>query len=103
MTRTSRIITDLAHRHRGESVILVGHAETVEISINALGLLPVYRSFDLEVSPASITEWFTDAWVRPSASGGVCQVQSPQSCEARRPLAAEIAAAVSTARGRGEE
>ncbi|GAA3708329.1 hypothetical protein GCM10022224_087320 [Nonomuraea antimicrobica] len=60
VTRTSRTITDLAHRHRGETIILVGHAETVEISFNALGLLPVYRSFDLKVSPASITEWIID-------------------------------------------
>ncbi|MEU6716088.1 histidine phosphatase family protein [Nonomuraea sp. NPDC046802] len=60
VTRTSRTIVDLAHRHRGETVVLVGHAETVEISFNALGLLPVYRSFDLEVSPTSLTEWVTD-------------------------------------------
>jgi probable phosphoglycerate mutase len=60
VTRTSRTIIDLAHRHRGETVIIAGHAETVEISFNALGLLPVYRSFDLKVSPASITEWNTD-------------------------------------------
>ncbi|MEO3795816.1 histidine phosphatase family protein [Nonomuraea sp. B10E15] len=60
VTRTSRAIIDIAHRHRGEAVIIVGHAETVEISFNALGLLPVYRSFDLKVSPASITEWVTD-------------------------------------------
>ncbi|NRQ31491.1 histidine phosphatase family protein [Nonomuraea sp. NN258] len=60
VTRISRAIIDLAHRHRGESVVLVGHAETVEVSFNALGLLPVYRSFDLKVSPASITEWVTD-------------------------------------------
>ncbi len=42
------------------TVILVGHAETVEISFNALGLLPVHRPFDLKVPPASITEWVTD-------------------------------------------
>lgn len=60
VTRTSRTITDLAHRHRGETIVIVGHAETVEISFNALGLLPLYRSFDLKVSPASITEWTTE-------------------------------------------
>ena len=27
---------------------------------NALGMLPPYRSFDLIVSPASITEWITN-------------------------------------------
>ncbi|WP_431899343.1 histidine phosphatase family protein [Nonomuraea sp. bgisy101] len=60
VARTSRTIADLAHRHRGETIIIVGHAETVEISFNALGLLPLYRSFDLKVSPTSITEWTTD-------------------------------------------
>ncbi|MER7129882.1 histidine phosphatase family protein [Streptosporangium saharense] len=60
VTRVSRTVADLAHRHRGGTVIVVGHAETVEVSFNALGLLPVYRSFDLEVSPASVTEWVTD-------------------------------------------
>ncbi len=60
VTRTSRTVIDLAHRHRGETVVVVGHAETVEISFNALGLLPLYRPFDLEVAPASITEWVTD-------------------------------------------
>jgi 2,3-bisphosphoglycerate-dependent phosphoglycerate mutase len=59
VTRTSRTITELADRHRGESVVLVGHAETVEISFNALGLLPIYRSFDLTVAPGSVTEWST--------------------------------------------
>ncbi|GII85235.1 phosphoglycerate mutase [Sphaerisporangium siamense] len=60
VTRTSRAVVDLAHRHRGETLVIVGHAETVEISFNALGLLPVHRSFDLKVSPASMTEWVTD-------------------------------------------
>ncbi|WP_346105290.1 histidine phosphatase family protein [Nonomuraea maheshkhaliensis] len=59
VTRTSRTITELAHRHHGQSVVLVGHAETVEISFNALGLLPIYRSFDLTVAPGSVTEWST--------------------------------------------
>jgi probable phosphoglycerate mutase len=38
-----------------------GHSETVEMSFHALGLLPLYRSFDLTVAPASVTEWQTTA------------------------------------------
>lgn len=60
VTRTSRAIIDIADRHRGETVIIAGHSETVEISFNALALLPLYRSFDLRVSPASVTEWITE-------------------------------------------
>ncbi|WP_271215600.1 histidine phosphatase family protein [Streptosporangium carneum] len=60
VTRTSRTVTDLAHRHRGGTVVVVGHAETVEISFNALGLMSVYRPFDLKVSPCSVTEWVTE-------------------------------------------
>ncbi|MER7209943.1 histidine phosphatase family protein [Streptosporangium sp. NPDC000239] len=60
VTRVSRTVADLAYRHRGETVIVVGHAETVEVSFNVFGLLPAYRPFDLEVSPASVTEWVTD-------------------------------------------
>lgn len=60
VARTSRAIVGLADRHRGATVVIVAHAETVEISFNALGLLPLYRSFDLSVLPASVTEWVTD-------------------------------------------
>ncbi len=60
VTRTSQAIIDIADRHRGQTVVIVGHSETVEISFNAVGLLPVYRSFDLCVSPASVTEWSTN-------------------------------------------
>lgn len=36
------------------------HAETVNVTFHALGLLGVYRPFDLIVDDASITEWVTD-------------------------------------------
>ncbi|GAB3835393.1 histidine phosphatase family protein [Dactylosporangium cerinum] len=69
VTRGSRAILDIAERHEGSTVIIVGHAETVEMSFHALGLLPLYRSFDLAVAPASVTEWQTDqtptAWPPP--------------------------------------
>jgi probable phosphoglycerate mutase len=60
VVRTSRAIVDITDRHRGTTVIIAAHAETVEISFHALGMLALYRSFDLRVAPASITEWTTD-------------------------------------------
>jgi probable phosphoglycerate mutase len=60
VVRCGRAIVDIAERHHGTTVVIVGHAETVEVSFHALGLLPLYRSFDLRVAPASVTEWRTD-------------------------------------------
>jgi probable phosphoglycerate mutase len=60
VVRCSRTILDIAERHHGTTVVVVAHAETVEVSFHALGLLPLYRSFDLWVAPASVTEWRTD-------------------------------------------
>jgi probable phosphoglycerate mutase len=60
VVRTGRAITDIAHRHRGTTVVLVGHSETVECSFHALAAQPLYRAFDLKVESASITEWVTD-------------------------------------------
>jgi probable phosphoglycerate mutase len=59
VVRTSRSIVDIADQHRDETVLIVGHAETVNASFHALGQLPLYREFDLDVGPASITEWST--------------------------------------------
>lgn len=60
VTRVSRAVLDIAERHAGSAVVIVGHCETVEMSFHALGLLPPCRSFDLAVAPASVTEWQTD-------------------------------------------
>jgi len=60
VVRTSRAIVDIADRHRGGTALIVAHAETVNASFHALGQLPLFRGFDLEVGPASITEWSTD-------------------------------------------
>lgn len=59
VVRTSRAIVDIADRHRGETALIVAHAETVNASFHALGQQPLYREFDLDVGPASITEWST--------------------------------------------
>jgi hypothetical protein len=42
------------------TTVLVGHSETVSASFHALGMLPLYRSFDLLIAAGSITEWLTD-------------------------------------------
>jgi broad specificity phosphatase PhoE len=60
VTRVGRAIVDIAHRHAGQTVVMVGHSETVEGSFHALAALPFYKTFDLDVAPASITEWSTD-------------------------------------------
>lgn len=60
VVRGSRAMIEIAERHRSQTVILVGHSETVEVSFHALGMLPLYRSFDLRVGLGSVTEWVTD-------------------------------------------
>ncbi|MEU5907362.1 histidine phosphatase family protein [Micromonospora sp. NPDC047527] len=60
VVRVSRAITEIAHRHRDSTVLLVGHTATVEGAFHALAAQPLHRPFDLAVAPASITEWTTD-------------------------------------------
>jgi probable phosphoglycerate mutase len=67
--RVSRTLLDLAARHRDETVIAVGHTETVGASFAVFGNQPLLRDFDVAVAPATITEWTTDgdptAWPPP--------------------------------------
>ena len=69
VVRVGRSMMDSAHRHRGGTVVLVGHSETVECSFHALAAQPLHRAFDLTVGPASVTEWTTGgdptAWPPP--------------------------------------
>jgi broad specificity phosphatase PhoE len=60
VVRTSRTLVDLAQAHRGGTLILVGHAETVNISFHAYGLLGLYPPFDTVIANTSVTEWLTD-------------------------------------------
>jgi broad specificity phosphatase PhoE len=61
LTRVSRALVEIASRHRGTTVIVVAHAETVAASFTGLGLLGHWHPFGLaNVSNASITEWLTD-------------------------------------------
>jgi broad specificity phosphatase PhoE len=60
VVRVSESIMDIVYRHRGGTVVLVGHSETVSSSFHALAAQPLYRAFDLKVAPASVTEWTTD-------------------------------------------
>ena len=58
--RVSRTLLELAARHRDETVIAVGHTETVGASFAVFGNQPLLRDFDVVVAPASVTEWTTD-------------------------------------------
>lgn len=58
--RTSQSILEIAERHRGQTTVIVGHGETVNAAFSTFGQLPLFRPFDTEVSPASITEWVTE-------------------------------------------
>jgi 2,3-bisphosphoglycerate-dependent phosphoglycerate mutase len=69
VARAGQAITEIGARHRDATVIVVGHTETTEVSFHALGLLPLYRGFDLAVGYGSVTEWTTTedpaAWPPP--------------------------------------
>ncbi|GAA2353628.1 phosphoglycerate mutase [Catellatospora methionotrophica] len=60
VVRTGRAIIDIAYRHAGETVVLVGHSETVNSAFHVLGMQPLLRAFDTVVAPGSVTEWSTD-------------------------------------------
>jgi len=59
VVRVGRAIVDIAHRHRGSTTVIVGHAETVTTSFHALAAQPLFLGFDVKVAPASTTEWIT--------------------------------------------
>jgi 2,3-bisphosphoglycerate-dependent phosphoglycerate mutase len=60
VTRAGRALSRLAQRHRGETVVIGAHTETVNASFVALGHLPLMLPLDLRVGNASLTEWHTD-------------------------------------------
>ncbi|MGH3912330.1 MAG: histidine phosphatase family protein, partial [Pseudonocardiaceae bacterium] len=46
-----------AVEHAGATVVVVCHGGVIEMSLTALGNLPLRRSFDLFVENTSLTEW----------------------------------------------
>ncbi|WP_155372370.1 histidine phosphatase family protein [Catellatospora vulcania] len=60
VVRTGRAIMDIAYRHAGQTVVLVGHSETINGSFHVLGMQPLLRAFDTVVAPGSVTEWTAD-------------------------------------------
>ena len=58
--RTGHALWGIAQRHYGETILVVGHAETVAASLIAFGNLPLNISFDVHIANASLTEWLTD-------------------------------------------
>ncbi len=69
VSRTGRALEKIAAQHHGETTLIVGHAETVRASLIVFGGLPLALPLDVNIAPASITEWRTDgdpaAWPRP--------------------------------------
>lgn len=67
--RTGRALEEIAGRHRGQTVVIVTHAEVVTSSLIVFGGLPLALGFDAQVAPVSLTEWTTEgdpeAWPRP--------------------------------------
>ncbi|GAA1981051.1 histidine phosphatase family protein [Catenulispora subtropica] len=58
--RVSKALTSIAAATSGGTAVVVTHAEGVAASLVVFGSLPLFREFDVLVSPASITEWVTD-------------------------------------------
>ncbi|GBF06913.1 phosphoglycerate mutase [Deinococcus aerius] len=69
VTRASHTLLTLARRHRGQTTLVFTHAEVVKASLVAFGNLPLLPPFEVEVRPASVTEWRTGgdpaAWPPP--------------------------------------
>ncbi len=69
VNRVGRTLEQIAARHKEETVMLVTHREPIVASFIVFGGLPLAPGFDMDVAPASITEWATDgnpaAWPRP--------------------------------------
>lgn len=69
VARTGQALERISARHKGESVVIVAHAETITSSLIVFGGLPLAPGFDLKIVPTAITEWVTDgdpeAWPRP--------------------------------------
>lgn len=75
VVRNGKAIMDIVHRHRGSTVVFVGHTETVNSSFHVLAAQPLYRAFDLKVAPGSTTEWITqdDPTAMPPARWTLCR------------------------------
>jgi probable phosphoglycerate mutase len=69
LSRTGRALEQIAADHAGQTVLIVAHAETVTSSLIVFGCLPLALGFDVQVAPASLTEWVGEgdpaAWPRP--------------------------------------
>ena len=58
--RTGRGLTAIMQAHPGQSVILIGHTESIMASFIVLGGLPLMAPFEAKSDPAGITLWETD-------------------------------------------
>lgn len=60
VSRICRALMGLVQRHAGQTIVVVGHKETVEASFVAFGHQPLLRPFDLDVANTSLTQWHCD-------------------------------------------
>lgn len=58
--RLGKTVSRIAVRHAGGTVLIFTHEQAVHASFIVLGALPLFRTFDLTVDFASLTEWDTD-------------------------------------------
>ncbi|MGH3915328.1 MAG: histidine phosphatase family protein [Pseudonocardiaceae bacterium] len=57
LARVGTALSGVAVEHAGATVVVVCHGGVIEMSLTALGNLPLRRSFDLFVENTSLTEW----------------------------------------------
>jgi broad specificity phosphatase PhoE len=62
LQRVRSCMRSLAHRHGGEAVVLVSHADIIKSAVCHVLDLPVERCFRFDISPASITTIAMGEW-----------------------------------------
>ncbi len=67
VVRTGKALTAIAQKHAGQTVILVGHNETIMAGFIVLGGLSLMPPFEAASDNASVTIWETDGdpWAFP--------------------------------------
>ena len=57
LARVGTALGEVAHRHAGETVVVVCHGGVIEGSLAAFGNQPLRRPFEVSLENTSITEW----------------------------------------------
>jgi probable phosphoglycerate mutase len=59
VARFGRTLYDILYEYAGQFVVFVTHEEMIDATLRTFGDLPLRGSFDVRVTPTSITEWTT--------------------------------------------